>query len=79
MTKEKNTQNEPENNDQKNRENSQKTPKTPKMPKTPKKPLGVGALVLNNFFATFLIFVAIISMYVLFYSCLLYTSPSPRD
>jgi cell division protease FtsH len=68
MTKEKNTQNEPENNDQKNRENSQKTPKTPKMPKTPKKPLGVGALVLNNFFATFLIFVAIISMYVLFYS-----------
>jgi len=37
-------------------------------PKLPKKPQGVGALILNNFFATFLIFIAIISLYVFFYS-----------
>lgn len=45
-----------------------------KTPKTPKKQHGVGALILNNFFATFLIFVAIISIYVLFY-----TSPTPTQ
>jgi cell division protease FtsH len=44
----------------------------PKIPKIPKKQHGVGALILNNFFATFLIFVAIISIYVLFY-----TAPAP--
>ena len=38
--------------------------KPPKLPKTS----GVGGLILNNFFATFLIFVAIIGMYVFFYS-----------
>lgn len=52
-------------------EKSLKTPKSSKSPKTtktPKKQSGVGALILNNFFATFLIFVAIISIYVLFYN-----------
>ncbi|MEI6553123.1 MAG: ATP-dependent zinc metalloprotease FtsH [bacterium] len=42
------------------------SPKSPKLPKPPKKPSGVGALILNNFFATFLIFVAIIGIYVFF-------------
>ncbi len=49
-----------------------KSPMGSKIPKIPKKQQGVGALILNNFFATFLIFVAIISIYVLFY-----TSPTP--
>jgi len=49
-----------------------KAPKGSKTPKMPKKQHGVGALILNNFFATFLIFVAIISIYVLFY-----TAPAP--
>ena len=35
--------------------------------RAPKKQSGVGPLILNNFFATFLIFIAIISIYVLFY------------
>ncbi|MEI6042033.1 MAG: ATP-dependent zinc metalloprotease FtsH [bacterium] len=42
--------------------------KTPKSPKVPRKMPEVGGLILNNFFATFLIFIAIIAMYVLFYS-----------
>ncbi len=59
MTKEKHTQNNPKNQGQKDQKNN---------PKIPKKTSGIGSLILNNFFATFLIFVAIISMYVLFYS-----------
>jgi cell division protease FtsH len=55
----------------KNTPNSPKKPVSPKPgigPNLPKKSSGVGALILNNFFATFLIFIAIISLYVLFYN-----------
>ena len=59
MNKDKNTQD----------SHKKQAPMKPKLnPKIPKKGPGIGALLLNNAFATFLIFVAIISLYVFFYN-----------